>query len=83
MSRSAAACGSGNIRRADTRPKLSSDADFCGGTGVSVTDAIDPVASLLAVLDLRDAGARTTEDIFTGVSQPMPFGRVYGGQVLA
>ncbi|ONI62187.1 acyl-CoA thioesterase II [Microbacterium sp. CSI-V] len=50
---------------------------------MSVTDAIDPVASLLAVLDLRDAGARTTEDIFTGVSQPMPFGRVFGGQVLA
>ena len=48
-----------------------------------MTDAIDPVASLLAVLDLRDAGARTTEDIFTGVSQPMPSGRVYGGQVLA
>jgi acyl-CoA thioesterase-2 len=50
---------------------------------VSVTDASDPVASLLAVLDLRDVGARTTEDIFTGVSQPMPSGRVYGGQVLA
>ena len=48
-----------------------------------MTDAIDPVASLLAVLDLRDAGARTTEDIFTGVSQAMPTGRVYGGQVLA
>ncbi|WP_231901793.1 acyl-CoA thioesterase [Microbacterium sp. T32] len=48
-----------------------------------MTDANDPVASLLAVLDLRDAGARTTEDIFTGVSQPMPSGRVYGGQVLA
>lgn len=46
-------------------------------------DALDPVASLLAVLDLRDAGARTTEDIFTGVSQAMPGGRVYGGQVLA
>jgi len=48
-----------------------------------VSEAIDPVASLLAVLDLRDAGARTTEDIFTGVSQAMPSGRVYGGQVLA
>jgi len=48
-----------------------------------VTDAVDPVASLLAVLDLHDAGARTTEDIFTGRSQPMPQGRVYGGQVLA
>ena len=48
-----------------------------------MSDSIDPVASLLAVLDLRDAGARTTEDIFTGVSQSMPGGRVYGGQVLA
>ena len=48
-----------------------------------MTDHLDPVASLLAVLDLRDVGARTTEDIFTGVSQAMPFGRVYGGQVLA
>ncbi len=48
-----------------------------------MTEASDPVASLLAVLDLRDAAARTTEDIFTGVSQAMPTGRVYGGQVLA
>lgn len=48
-----------------------------------MTDDVDPVASMLAVLDLRDAGARTTEDIFTGVSQSMPFGRIYGGQVLA
>lgn len=43
----------------------------------------DPVASMLAVLDLADSDARTTEDIFTGVSQSMPLGRVYGGQVLA
>ncbi|WP_243074983.1 acyl-CoA thioesterase II [Microbacterium sp. SS28] len=43
----------------------------------------DPVASLLAVLDLSDSRARTSEDIFTGVSQPMPLGRIYGGQVLA
>ncbi|QIG40520.1 acyl-CoA thioesterase II [Microbacterium sp. 4R-513] len=43
----------------------------------------DPVAALLSVLDLADSDARTTEDIFTGVSQPMPLGRVYGGQVLA
>jgi len=54
-----------------------------------VTDAAekpldaDPVAALLTVLDLADSSARTTEDIFTGVSQPMPFGRIYGGQVLA
>ncbi|MFB8386638.1 acyl-CoA thioesterase [Microbacterium sp. NPDC055910] len=38
---------------------------------------------MLAVLDLADSEARTTEDIFTGVSQSMPLGRVYGGQVLA
>ena len=43
----------------------------------------DPVASMLAVLDLTGSDARTTEDIFTGVSQSMPLGRVYGGQVLA
>lgn len=48
-----------------------------------MSDDLDPVASLLTVLDLRDVGARTTEDIFTGVSQAMPSGRVYGGQVLA
>ncbi len=43
----------------------------------------DPVASMLAVLDLDQTEARTTEDIFTGASQAMPMGRVYGGQVLA
>jgi acyl-CoA thioesterase-2 len=50
-----------------------------------VTDEplIDPIDSLLQVLDLAVSEARTTEDIFTGVSQPMPLGRVYGGQVLA
>lgn len=48
-----------------------------------MTDNADPVDALLNVLDLRDAGARTSEDIFTAVSQPMPTGRIYGGQVLA
>ncbi|MEN9606380.1 MAG: hypothetical protein RL605_208 [Actinomycetota bacterium] len=44
----------------------------------------DPVAQMIATLNLADAGgARTTEDIFTGPSQWMPHGRVYGGQVLA
>ncbi|MCR2818878.1 acyl-CoA thioesterase II [Microbacterium sp. zg.Y1090] len=38
---------------------------------------------MLSVLDLAESGARTTEDIFTGVSHPMPSGRVFGGQVLA
>ena len=43
----------------------------------------DPLSGLLAALDLTDTGARTSEDIFTGPSQWMPGGRVYGGQVLA
>jgi acyl-CoA thioesterase-2 len=38
---------------------------------------------MLEVLDLAESDARTTEDIFTGRSQAMPLGRVYGGQVLA
>ncbi|MCL2516668.1 MAG: acyl-CoA thioesterase II [Microbacteriaceae bacterium] len=44
---------------------------------------MDPVAAMLQTLDLADTGARTTEDIFTGPSQWMPHGRVFGGQVLA
>jgi len=43
----------------------------------------DPLAGLLAALDLTDTGARTSEDIFTGPSQWMPLGRIFGGQVLA
>jgi acyl-CoA thioesterase-2 len=43
----------------------------------------DPLSGLLAALDLTDTGARTNEDIFTGPSQWMPGGRIYGGQVLA
>lgn len=42
----------------------------------------DPVAALVAALDLADSNARTTEDIFTGASLPMPGGRIFGGQVL-
>lgn len=40
------------------------------------------VDGLLDVLDLDETRARTTEDIFTGRSQSMPTGRIYGGQVL-
>ncbi|MGL4338903.1 MAG: acyl-CoA thioesterase [Rhodoglobus sp.] len=43
----------------------------------------DPLARLLSTLDLTDTGARTSEDIFTGTSEWMPHGRVFGGQVLA
>lgn len=44
---------------------------------------VDPVDAMLAVLDLASSDARTTEDIFTGTSHPMPSGRIFGGQVLA
>ncbi len=40
------------------------------------------VDRLLDVLDLDESRGRTTEDIFTGQSQSMPTGRIYGGQVL-
>ena len=52
-------------------------------TDAAPADPVDPIASLLRVLDLSGSDARTTEDIFVGQSQPMPHGRVYGGQVLA
>ncbi|WP_201276710.1 acyl-CoA thioesterase [Marisediminicola senii] len=44
---------------------------------------MNPIEGLLHALDLTDTGARTSEDIFTGPSQWMPLGRVFGGQVLA
>lgn len=55
----------------------------------------DPVADLLDVLDLDEVGQRridvsgdnatatSTARVFAGRSQPMPHGRVFGGQVLA
>ena len=43
----------------------------------------DPLVGLLTALDLTDTGARTSEDIYTGPSQWMPLGRVFGGQVLS
>jgi acyl-CoA thioesterase II len=43
----------------------------------------DRIRMLLDTLHLADTGARTSEDIYTGTSHPMPFGRVFGGQVMA
>lgn len=45
-------------------------------------DARRSVEMLRRILDLGSSDARTTEDIFTGSSHPMPTGRIYGGQVL-
>ena len=42
-----------------------------------------PLDAFLATLNLVDTGARTRADIFTGMSQWMPHGRVFGGQVAA
>lgn len=42
-----------------------------------------PLEAFLRTLNLTDTGARTREDIFTGPSQWMPHGRVFGGQVMA
>lgn len=60
---------------------------------------LDPIDDLLDVLDLRPEGSTTIHvaspegigedladtpgDVFVGRSQPMPHGRVFGGQVLA
>ena len=51
--------------------------------GDEMASEFDPVDAMLAVLDLASSAARTTEDIFTGTSHPMPSGRIFGGQVLA
>ena len=42
-----------------------------------------PLAGLLSVLDLRHEASAAGQDVFTGDSQPRPWGRVFGGQVLA
>ena len=53
-------------------------------TAADPTDAPgDPLAELLAVLDLEARGVDDRgQDLFLGQSQPQPWGRVYGGQVL-
>ncbi|HET9655881.1 MAG TPA: acyl-CoA thioesterase II [Kineosporiaceae bacterium] len=43
----------------------------------------EALAGLLAVLDLKPEGSAESGDVFVGQSQPQPFGRVYGGQVLS
>ena len=41
------------------------------------------VDDLIRTLQLTPHAPKDGEDIFTGLSQPMPHGRVYGGQVMA
>lgn len=59
------------------------DTDSPRENAPGVAAPTDTVGLMLDVLDLDASAARTTEDIFTGSSYPMPTGRVFGGQVLA
>lgn len=63
----------------ETRPVREPDPDFPAHQPQDEAAALE---SLLRVLDLRPAPGEG-EDTFVGESQPMPWGRVYGGQVLA
>jgi acyl-CoA thioesterase-2 len=46
-------------------------------------DGVSPLDGLLALLDLTAEGVDDGgQDVFSGISQPQPHGRVYGGQVL-
>ena len=54
-----------------------------GGEPGGEPDALALLEGLLAVLDLRPQGQDAAgQDLFVGDSQPMPRGRVFGGQVL-
>lgn len=47
------------------------------------TNGLTPLEGLLQVLDLTERGVDDRgQDLFVGLSQPQPHGRVYGGQVL-
>jgi acyl-CoA thioesterase-2 len=60
-------------------PDPGSDPGLLEGRAVAAHDAL---AGLLRVLDLAPAGDGRP-DTFVGESQPQPWGRVFGGQVLA
>ena len=51
--------------------------------GEAELEKMPPLEAFLSTLNLVDTGARTAYDIFTGPSQWMPHGRVFGGQVVA
>lgn len=49
----------------------------------SQLEQLPPLEAFLSTLSLIDTGARTSHDIYTGPSQWMPHGRVFGGQVVS
>lgn len=69
---------------AATRNRPASSA-FSEADPVDLTELekVPPLESFLNTLSLSETGARTTRDIFTGQSQWMPHGRIFGGQVAA
>lgn len=69
---------------AATRNRPASSA-FSEADPVDLTELekVPPLESFLNTLSLSETGARTTLDIFTGQSQWMPHGRIFGGQVAA
>jgi acyl-CoA thioesterase-2 len=66
-------------RETDVRPFREPDPTWLAQ---APTDPAAAVEGLLAVLDLA-AAPDEGDDVFVGQSQPQPWGRVYGGQVLA
>ena len=70
-----------DTRDTDTRPIAVSEGVQGSGVDTGAAQA-QALAGLLTVLDLQpdpDQG----DDVFVGQSQPQPWGRVFGGQVLA
>lgn len=68
----------------DTHPIPDGAAESSGDDGAATQDWQTPegaLTGLLAVLDLEPQPA--DDDTFIGQSQPQPWGRVFGGQVLA
>jgi acyl-CoA thioesterase-2 len=74
------------VRETDTHPvpdsARDSDAVDSGAVDGRAVAEQDALAGLLRVLDLAAADDEQT-DTFVGESQPQPWGRVFGGQVLA
>lgn len=67
------------VDETETRPVREPDPAWKDKAPADENEALE---TLLRVLDLRAVPAEG-DDVFTGESQPQPWGRVYGGQVLA
>jgi acyl-CoA thioesterase-2 len=70
------------VPETDTHPLPDDQAATLPASSEPTPDEADALAGLLAVLDLAP-DLDGTPDTFVGQSQPQPWGRVFGGQVLA